>query len=139
MSKIITDAQHYSDIADAIRAKNGSEDSYKPSEMAEAIGGLQVSTALNHINSYGVAYVTGEYDSSQDTFYYTLESPSGKSTTLFWMDSGRVMERATAPVLLDEAGTWTVRDSETSYRYKAEAGKFLAIVLSAFLNVYTTT
>ena len=37
MSKIYTDNQHYSDIADAIRSKNGSSDTYLPSEMAEAI------------------------------------------------------------------------------------------------------
>ena len=37
MAKGITDTSNYSDIADAIRDKNGSSDTYKPSEMAAAI------------------------------------------------------------------------------------------------------
>lgn len=41
MSKIVTDSQHYTDIANAIREKNGTETTYKPSEMAEAIQGIQ--------------------------------------------------------------------------------------------------
>ena len=40
MSLIITDDQHYSDIADAIRAGNGTNTTYKPREMADAIGEL---------------------------------------------------------------------------------------------------
>lgn len=34
------DDSYLSDIADAIRAKNGSQDTYKPSEMADAIGNI---------------------------------------------------------------------------------------------------
>lgn len=37
MAIITTDNQHYMDIADAIRIKNGSSDTYLPSEMAQAI------------------------------------------------------------------------------------------------------
>lgn len=37
MSIVFTDNQNYQDIADAIRAKNGSSDTYLPSEMADAI------------------------------------------------------------------------------------------------------
>ena len=33
----ITDTQNYSDIADAIRAKNGTANTYTPSQMAPAI------------------------------------------------------------------------------------------------------
>lgn len=40
MSYGITDTQNYTDIADAIRAKNGSADTYKPDEMAAAISNL---------------------------------------------------------------------------------------------------
>ena len=40
MSLGITDTQHYSDIADAIRAKNGSADTYAPSQMATAISNI---------------------------------------------------------------------------------------------------
>ena len=37
MAKGITDSRHYTDIAAAIRSKNGEESTYKPSEMAAAI------------------------------------------------------------------------------------------------------
>lgn len=37
MANKITNTQHYSDIADAIRAKNGSFDTYTPDQMAQAI------------------------------------------------------------------------------------------------------
>lgn len=37
MAKGITDSQHYTSIASAIRSKNGEEVTYKPSEMAAAI------------------------------------------------------------------------------------------------------
>jgi len=40
MAKAIIDEQNLTDIADAIRAKNGSADTYLPSEMATAIGDL---------------------------------------------------------------------------------------------------
>lgn len=42
MAKVLTDSQHYTDIADAIRAKNGTENTYKPSEMAVAIEALPI-------------------------------------------------------------------------------------------------
>lgn len=41
---VYTNNQHYQDIAAAIRAKNGSTTSYKPSEMAPAIRALVVGT-----------------------------------------------------------------------------------------------
>jgi hypothetical protein len=37
----VTDNKHYSDIANAIRAKNGTETTYKPSEMAAAIDAIE--------------------------------------------------------------------------------------------------
>ncbi len=40
MAKVITDEQNYQDIANAIRAKLGSADTYTPSEMAAAIGAI---------------------------------------------------------------------------------------------------
>ena len=38
---VLTDDTHYKDIAGAIRAKNGTDDTYAPSEMAEAIGAIE--------------------------------------------------------------------------------------------------
>lgn len=37
MALVVTDSQHYNDIADAIRSKNGKSTEYYPSEMAQAI------------------------------------------------------------------------------------------------------
>lgn len=45
MAKVITDDQHYKDIAAAIRGKLNVEETYKPEEMAGAIGGIE--TAKN--------------------------------------------------------------------------------------------
>lgn len=47
MAKIITDNQHYSAIAEAIRTKNETETLYKPSEMAAAILDIQGGADLN--------------------------------------------------------------------------------------------
>lgn len=41
MSTIVTDDKHYSDIANAIRAKNETNNKYKPSEMAAAINAIE--------------------------------------------------------------------------------------------------
>ncbi len=46
MSKAIIDEQYLTDIADAIRAKNGSADTYTPSEMATAIEDLPTPTTV---------------------------------------------------------------------------------------------
>lgn len=44
MSIITTNNQYYTDIAEAIRSKNGTESFYKPSEMAEAIKQLEITS-----------------------------------------------------------------------------------------------
>lgn len=44
MSYVITDSQNYTDIANAIRGKNGSSDTYTPSQMATAITNIPTST-----------------------------------------------------------------------------------------------
>ena len=55
MAKVAITEQYLTDIADAIRTKTGSQDSYKPSEMADAIsrisgGGGIVPTGTIEIN-----------------------------------------------------------------------------------------
>lgn len=40
MANKITNTQYYSDIADAIRSKNGSSDTYTPAQMATAISNI---------------------------------------------------------------------------------------------------
>ena len=46
MAKVTVSQQYLSDIADAIRGKNGSSDTYKPSEMAGAIDDIPVGTTV---------------------------------------------------------------------------------------------
>lgn len=41
MAIVITDDKHYSDIAAAIRSKNGGSTKYKPEEMAAAINAIE--------------------------------------------------------------------------------------------------
>ena len=43
MTTVLTDNANYAAIADAIRAKTGSTETYKPREMAEAINAIIVS------------------------------------------------------------------------------------------------
>lgn len=43
MAEVRTDEQNYINIANAIRAKNGLTDTYKPREMAKAIEDIQTS------------------------------------------------------------------------------------------------
>lgn len=72
MAKGITDTSNYSDIADAIRGKNGSQDTYKPSEMPAAItaipsggGGVGIP---REIDSQGV------FQAPSSSFSFTLPS-----------------------------------------------------------------
>lgn len=68
-TKKLTDPQNYSDIADAIRAKNGSQDTYKPGQMAAAIDDMVVGDTLkdafeNQLQSYtynGTVQTVGQY------------------------------------------------------------------------------
>lgn len=70
MAKGITDSQHYTNIAAAIRSKNGEESTYKPSEMAAAIlalvaGGGEGSevkkvSSVNVYESIGMFVITYE-------------------------------------------------------------------------------
>ena len=62
MATVVVNDTYLSDIADAIRAKNGSSDTYKPSEMADAIsaisGGGITPTGTISITENGTVDVT---------------------------------------------------------------------------------
>lgn len=78
MALVITNTQNYVDIANAIREKNGSEDTYMPSEMAAAIqaiacdegGGKKVSniTIYESIGMYTITYDDGQIVTGSVTF-----------------------------------------------------------------------
>lgn len=52
MALITTDSQHYHDIADAIREKNGTQNTYKPSQMAAAVRAIDGGGDHEDIPSY---------------------------------------------------------------------------------------
>ena len=56
MSYVITDSQNYTDIANAIRGKNGSTDTYTPAQMATAITNIPSGT-LPTINVNDCSYL----------------------------------------------------------------------------------
>ena len=49
MATVLTDSTNYDNIADAIRAQNGTTETYYPSEMAAAISALSVSGDASNI------------------------------------------------------------------------------------------
>ena len=59
MSKVITDSANYTAIANAIRAKNGSQTTYKPSEMAAAIAAIASGGATNLVTGTFKGTTTG--------------------------------------------------------------------------------
>lgn len=73
MAVVITDDKHYTDIAAAIRAKNGTDTKYKPSEMATAIAALsgakvtEVSVSEDS-NTFTVTYEGGTSVSGSAAF-----------------------------------------------------------------------
>lgn len=74
MAIMIIDDKHLNDIADAIRGKNGSTDTYKPREMAAAIealstGGGGGGTSEDAVASY--PKITGVTSFSSEPFDYT--------------------------------------------------------------------
>ena len=93
MATILTDSSHYTAIADAIRAKNGSSDTYTPSQMAEAItaisGGVQSETVTcDYTNDSAIDF----YRTKSDTpLYAELTSNSDTSVSYgvyYWIKSG---------------------------------------------------
>ena len=62
MAKVLVTDTHLTDIANAIRDKNGSTDTYKPSEMANAISNIE--TGGGGITPSGELPITenGSYD-----------------------------------------------------------------------------
>jgi len=75
MANKITNTDNYTAIANAIRAKNGSSDTYTPSQMATAISNIPTGTSLPANTKFGYTkpsiinqiFYTDEYDTSAYT------------------------------------------------------------------------
>jgi hypothetical protein len=65
MSQGLVERQNLEDIADAIRSKNGSSDTYTPSEMAQAISGIH--TADEVVLVQKTVNANGQYNASDDS------------------------------------------------------------------------
>lgn len=73
MAKVLTDESNYEDIADAIREKNGSSNTYLPSEMAEAVRDIPTGGAVQSVNGKTGAVVLDASDVGAGTY----SKPSG--------------------------------------------------------------
>ena len=76
MAKMITDSQHYSDIADAIRTKSGSEETLTPPEMSTAIENLPSSGGSD--NPWIEIKEIDEYGYTKAVEYHNYNSTTGK-------------------------------------------------------------
>ena len=89
MPMIQTDSKHYTDIANAIRAKNGLLAQYYPEDMARAINDLPVFGTLAmpiYLGSQMLYYGTLNTNSTSRTNFYAMSasgSPSDVSTIEF--------------------------------------------------------
>lgn len=90
MSTIVTDSKHYSDIANAIRGKNETSNTYKPSEMALAIRAIEF---------VGIPCTLTVQTGAGASVTATLGSSSVSATA----DSN-----GTATLILKKEGTWTL-------------------------------
>lgn len=70
---VYTNNQHYTDIAEAIRNKNGSSTHYRPGEMADAIDALIVSGSAPRLQSKTVTPSTAQQTISYDSGYNGLD------------------------------------------------------------------
>lgn len=82
MAKVLITEQYLTDIADAIRQKKASEDTYNPSEMADAIESIQ--TGITPTGTKQVS-ITANGTTTEDVTNYanaeiTVNVPSGSAT-----------------------------------------------------------
>ena len=71
---VLIEERYMQDIADAIREKNGTEDTYKPSQMADAVRGIESGGEIFK-TPYGVMY-TSIYDTGECREIGAVGAPS---------------------------------------------------------------
>lgn len=132
MAKIITDDQHYKDIADAIRAKTEGSETYRPSEMAAAIQELEGGSGGTAIPEPYASYIAeaeaiygGEYANVIYAEGYGEHTGVNYYTVLFLLDNWTITayDAATTEytqsgfvmVQREDEGEWVLTDySSTS-------------------------
>lgn len=101
MGLIITDSQNYTDIADAIRSKNGTSTHYYPEQMASAIMSISGGGGITPTGTYNIAS-NGVYDVySYASASVSVPLPTG-TITLSSNDTFNVYDYASAIVSVPE-------------------------------------
>lgn len=95
MANKITNTQYYSDIADAIRAKTGSQSTYTPAQMAPAIAAITGSVTEKDVNFY-------DYDGTLVKSYTTAE----------FLQLQALPENPTHEGLTAQGWNWTLADAQ---------------------------
>ena len=93
MAQVLTDESNYEDIADAIREKNGTSDTYTPSEMARAIRGIETGGDVTGVKGNAESsYRTGNVNITPANIgakavQSAVSSPSASGTAIEFIDS----------------------------------------------------
>ena len=95
MAIVITNDKHYTNIANAIREKNGETTTYKPEEMAAAIEAITSGNPITEMNVYELAgmytikhkdgtVVNGSVTFDEDGNAIALTDDAGNSVTFVY-------------------------------------------------------
>lgn len=144
MAIVTTDNQYYTAIANAIRGKNGTETTYKPAEMAEAIAALLVDSSEkletilhlsgdcsykfyqgawdNILNLFGDSITTSSVTNTQQMFYTSnaLQIPfkiNMMNNILNFREMCRMMRRLTEVPQISVLLTTTPNIGDVSFYY----------------------
>lgn len=128
MANIITDNKHYTDIANAIRDKAQTTDTYKPEEMAEAIANLPTTEAFWDLyqqngNRLDYSYAFAGHGWTDETFKPKYDIKPRAIVYLF--SATQITDLCK---LLDEAGVVIDLSNTTSISYFAQSTNLLQTI-----------
>jgi len=128
MSYVITDSQNYTDIANAIRGKNGSADTYTPAQMATAITNIPSGGTVPTVSSNMYPYI----------FYSGINWPlyncyDFTSTNVLINDlSGTFMNFNRRDVTTIDISNWRYNSNSVSFVGTFESCRFLSLTDSIY-------
>lgn len=113
---VYTNSKHYQDIANAIRAKNGTENTYTPSQMANAILALEAGEAIILNQNKSIIPSTSEQSITFDSGYTGLGTVTvGPIPNDYLIPSGSITitENGTVNVAQYASAIINIESSET--------------------------